>query len=127
MLSPSNALASHRLAKWTTAAVFGEMTAYAWGCDRRDSGRLIGIIMVAFLVYFLPWAGSMTGRRFPPPWTVEDIGAAFVVIDNTAAALPLKEALRNIAVCRENHLCYTSSHLFWWSSGYSVYCRFQGR
>jgi hypothetical protein len=24
----------------------------------------------------------MTQRRFPPPWSVEDIGAAFVVKDN---------------------------------------------
>jgi hypothetical protein len=24
----------------------------------------------------------VTARRFPPPWTVEDIGAAFVVIDS---------------------------------------------
>ena len=24
----------------------------------------------------------MTARRFPPPWTVEDIGAAFVVKDS---------------------------------------------
>jgi hypothetical protein len=65
-------------------------------------------------------------RRFFPPWSVEDIGAAFVVRDS-AAALPLKEAPRIIAVCRENHLCYTSSRLFWWSSGYSVYSRFHGR
>jgi len=48
------------------------------------------------------------------------------VIDSTAA-LPSKEALRIIAVCRENRLCCTSSRLFWWSSGYSVYSRFQGR
>jgi hypothetical protein len=25
-------------------------------------------------------------RRFPPPWTVEDIDAAFVVTDSTAQA-----------------------------------------
>jgi hypothetical protein len=24
----------------------------------------------------------MPARRFPPPWTVEDIGAAFVVTDS---------------------------------------------
>jgi hypothetical protein len=24
----------------------------------------------------------LSRRRFPPPWTVEDIGAAFVVIDS---------------------------------------------
>jgi hypothetical protein len=24
----------------------------------------------------------MTARRFPPPWTIEDIGAAFVVTDS---------------------------------------------
>ncbi|HXW48598.1 MAG TPA: hypothetical protein VEK31_04060 [Xanthobacteraceae bacterium] len=26
---------------------------------------------------------TRTGRRFPPPWSVEDIGAAFVVKDST--------------------------------------------
>jgi hypothetical protein len=26
-----------------------------------------------------PFEGTMPARRFPPPWTVEDIGAAFVV------------------------------------------------
>ena len=65
-------------------------------------------------------------RRFPPPWSVEEFDAGLVVSDRTAA-LPLKEAPRIIAVCRENHLCYTSSRLFWWSSGYSVYSRFHGR
>ena len=29
----------------------------------------------------------MTARRFPPPWTVEDIGAAFVVKDGTGQKL----------------------------------------
>ena len=29
----------------------------------------------------------MNDRRFPPPWTVEDIGAAFVVKDDTGQAL----------------------------------------
>jgi hypothetical protein len=29
----------------------------------------------------------MTPRRFPPPWTVEDIGAAFVVKDSTGQQL----------------------------------------
>jgi hypothetical protein len=29
----------------------------------------------------------MPARRFPPPWTVEDIGAAFVVIDSTGQKL----------------------------------------
>jgi hypothetical protein len=29
----------------------------------------------------------MTSRRFPPPWTVEDIGAAFVVRDANGQAL----------------------------------------
>ena len=29
----------------------------------------------------------MTARRFPPPWTVEDIGAAFVVIDSAGQQL----------------------------------------
>jgi hypothetical protein len=24
----------------------------------------------------------MAGRRFPPPWTIEDIGAVFVVKDS---------------------------------------------
>ena len=27
------------------------------------------------------------GRRFPPPWTVEDIGAAFVVKDSAGQKL----------------------------------------
>jgi hypothetical protein len=30
---------------------------------------------------------SATNRRFPPPWTVEDIGAAFVVKDRTGQRL----------------------------------------
>jgi endo-1,4-beta-D-glucanase Y len=29
----------------------------------------------------------MTERRFPPPWSVEDIGAACVVKDSTGQAL----------------------------------------
>ena len=29
----------------------------------------------------------MPPRRFPPPWTVEDIGAAFVVADTTGQKL----------------------------------------
>ena len=29
----------------------------------------------------------MTTRRFPPPWTVEDIGAAFVVRDHSGQQL----------------------------------------
>jgi len=29
----------------------------------------------------------MPGRRFPPPWTVEDIGAAFVVKDSAGQKL----------------------------------------
>jgi endo-1,4-beta-D-glucanase Y len=29
----------------------------------------------------------MTARRFPPPWTVEDIGAAFVVMDSAGQQL----------------------------------------
>jgi hypothetical protein len=28
-----------------------------------------------------------SGRRFPPPWSVEDIGAAFVVMDGTGQKL----------------------------------------
>jgi hypothetical protein len=28
-----------------------------------------------------------TNRRFPPPWTVEDIGAAFVVKDSSGQKL----------------------------------------
>jgi len=34
---------------------------------------------------------------------------------------------RIIAVCRKDHLSYTSSRPFWWSSGYSVYSRLHGR
>jgi hypothetical protein len=29
----------------------------------------------------------MTQRRFPPPWTVEDIGTAFVVTDRAGQKL----------------------------------------
>ena len=29
----------------------------------------------------------MTDRRFPPPWSVEDNGAAFIVEDNNGQAL----------------------------------------
>jgi hypothetical protein len=29
----------------------------------------------------------MSQRRFPPPWSVEDIGAAFVVTDSTGHKL----------------------------------------
>jgi hypothetical protein len=29
----------------------------------------------------------MTHRRFPPPWSVEDVGAAFVVRDSTGQQL----------------------------------------
>ena len=29
----------------------------------------------------------MANRRFPPPWSVEDIGAAFKVCDSTGQAL----------------------------------------
>jgi len=27
-------------------------------------------------------ANAMKGRRFPPPWSIEDLGAAFVVKDS---------------------------------------------
>ena len=30
----------------------------------------------------------MSAGRFPPPWTVEDIGAAFVVQDSTRSFAP---------------------------------------
>jgi hypothetical protein len=30
----------------------------------------------------------MHKRRFPPPWSIEDIGAAFVVKDNDGQKLP---------------------------------------
>jgi hypothetical protein len=30
---------------------------------------------------------SETARRFPPPWTVEDIGACFIVRDHNGQAL----------------------------------------
>jgi hypothetical protein len=55
----------------------------------------------------------MTARRFPPPWSVEDIGAAFVVTDSAgqklayvyfeeepgrrSAAKPTKDEARRIA------------------------------
>ncbi len=29
----------------------------------------------------------MPSRRFPPPWSIEDIGAAFVVTDSTGQKL----------------------------------------
>jgi hypothetical protein len=32
-------------------------------------------------------AANRSARRFRPPWTVEDIGAAFVVIDNAGQKL----------------------------------------
>jgi hypothetical protein len=32
-------------------------------------------------------APKITSRRFPPPWTVEDIGAAFVVTDSAGQKL----------------------------------------
>ncbi len=38
-----------------------------------------------YITMLVIWAGSATHhpqRRFPPPWTVEDIGACFVVIDS---------------------------------------------
>ena len=31
----------------------------------------------------LPLDGNMLARRFPPPWTVEELDACFVVIDST--------------------------------------------
>jgi hypothetical protein len=57
----------------------------------------------------------MTERRFPPPWSVEDIGAAFIVMDSggqklayiyyeeepgrrSAAKLLSKDEARRIAV-----------------------------
>jgi hypothetical protein len=36
----------------------------------------------------------MTARRFPPPWSVEDIDAAFVVRDHTGQALAIIDHLR---------------------------------
>ena len=85
----------------------------------------------------------MTARRFPSPWSAELQPNYYVVRDadgqqiayvyysndpeRRTAALPLKEAPRIIAVCPKDHLCYTSSPPFWWSSGYSVYSRLHGR
>jgi hypothetical protein len=36
-------------------------------------------------------ASEVTPRRFPPPWTVEDIGAAFVVTDSAGAEKTAKD------------------------------------
>jgi hypothetical protein len=33
------------------------------------------------------WSRSVTERRFPPPWSVEDIGAAFLVKDSSGQKL----------------------------------------
>ena len=35
----------------------------------------------------VPFSAAVTSRRFPPPWTVEDIGAAFVVKDSAGQQL----------------------------------------
>jgi hypothetical protein len=40
-------------------------------------------------------------RRFPPPWTVEDIGAAFVVIDIISVSLWLSLGT-NLSLRTEN-------------------------
>ncbi len=36
---------------------------------------------------FRPKRTEMTARRFPPPWSVEDIGAAFIVRDRDGQKL----------------------------------------
>ena len=38
-----------------------------------------------------------TGRRFPPPWSVEDISAAFVVKDGSGQSSPMFITRRNRA------------------------------
>jgi hypothetical protein len=50
------------------------------------AGFLIGIMVVALLVHFLPWDGSMTAR-FPPPWSIEEQDACFVVRDHDGQQL----------------------------------------
>ena len=42
---------------------------------------------IAKLPELLTKALSMPARRFPPPWSVEDIGAAFVVRDAKVIAI----------------------------------------
>ena len=46
----------------------------------------------------------MPARRFPPPWIVEDIGAAFVVPDHDGQQLAYRDEARRIAVNIANSL-----------------------
>jgi hypothetical protein len=48
---------------------------------------LIGMWAAALVVLFCGETAAMEPRRFPPPWTVEDIGAAFVVKDSAGQKL----------------------------------------
>jgi hypothetical protein len=56
----------------------------------------------------------LTERRFPPPWSVEDIGAAFVVIDSAGQKLAYV-----YFVDEPRALTRTSCN--WWVSPFSRY------
>jgi len=49
---------------------------------------IIVVLIIAAIVAVL-WfqIGAPTSRRFPPPWTVEELEACFVVKDRTGQAL----------------------------------------
>jgi hypothetical protein len=54
---------------------------YFWPAVRRRVFQLLRYFAVELREFRGAIFVTLPTRRFPPPWSVEDIGAAFVVID----------------------------------------------
>jgi hypothetical protein len=47
---------------------------HAWSGDYGNSRALTAAVVATLLIHFLPW-DLMSSRRFPPPWSVDELEA----------------------------------------------------